>query len=813
MPEQQANQPINLSSFADWCKHKNRLTREARHTVEMLLEIAGTSDCDEAQKVLLNLTELHLNENQITDINPLSGLTNLTELSLGKNQITDITGLSALTNLTSLGLGDNQITDITSLSGLTNLTKLSLEYNQITDITSLSALTNLTELNLDSNQITDITSLSALTNLTELYLNNNKITDITSLSALTNLAELSLEYNKITDITGLSGLTTLTELSLKYNQITDITGLSALTNLTELNLCINKITDITGLSGLTNLTELNLGKNQITDITGLLALSNLTIVDLHSNQITDISPLSAFTNLTKLYILDNQISDITGLSALTNLTELDLYNYQISDITWLSALTNLTKLNLGNNQITDITSLAALTNLTWLRLGDNQITDITSLSALTNLTELNLGNNQITDITSLSGLTNLTDLDVGDNQITDITSLSGLTNLTRLNLDCNQITDITSLAALTNLRNLSLRDNQITYFNLSSELRQKYLTLSTAPIDAQKATETVKKIYAAIGREAPQVIVGSSPQVASIKLPKQLKISWISQLQKWEIGVKNIVRRNRLLDELFQWVDVGFSGQVWRDALGYETRLEQSADDILDSEFHDLVENYRESLGGDIMAEPYYVSALTPTDMVKEIHWTEFLIANFGITLDQKAQELLRCKQQLFEECGWILPFEKICIICDRPLHLRFDAENRLHAEGEPAIAFADGYSLYFHHGVKLPEKYGKVHSDLWQAEWLLSESNAELRRVLIERIGYDRICQQLHAVELDGWQEYTLLKIDNADVEPIYLLKMTCPSTGFIHALRVPPDVRSALDAIRWVNWDIDPEEFSVQT
>jgi internalin A len=323
----------------------------------------------------------------------------------------------------------------------------------------------------------------------------------------------------------------------------------------------------------------------------------------------------------------------------------------------------------------------------------------------------------------------------------------------------------------------------------------------------------VKKIYAAIGREAPQVIVCSSPQVASIKLPKQLKISWISQLQKWEIGVENIVRRNRLLDELFQWLDLGCSGQVWRDALGHERRLEQSADNILDSEFQGLVENYRESLGGDIMAELYYVSPLTPTDMVEEIHWTEFLIAKFGIDLDQKAQELLRCKQQLFEDCGWIFPFENICLVCDRPLHLGFDAENRLHAEGEPAIAFADGYSLYFHHGVKLPEKYGKVHSDLWQAEWLLSESNAELRRVLIETIGYDRICQQLQAVELDGWQEYTLLKIDNADVEPIYLLKMTCPSTGHIHALRVPPDVRSAKEAIRWVNWDIDPEEFSVQT
>ncbi|WP_277883476.1 hypothetical protein [Nostoc sp. FACHB-110] len=41
----------------------------------------------------------------------------------------------------------------------------------------------------------------------------------------------------------------------------------------------------------------------------------------------------------------------------------------------------------------------------------------------------------------------------------------------------------------------------------------------------------------------------------------------------------------------------------------------------------------------------------------------------------------------------------------------------------------------------------------------------------------------------------------------------MTCPSTGRIHTLRVPPKIISARVAIRWINWDIDPEDFSVQT
>jgi len=150
----------------------------------------------------------------------------------------------------------------------------------------------------------------------------------------------------------------------------------------------------------------------------------------------------------------------------------------------------------------------------------------------------------------------------------------------------------------------------------------------------------------------------------------------------------------------------------------------------------------------------------------------------------------------------------------DRPIKLSFDEDYRLHAEAEPAIQLADGYSLYSHHGVTLPEKYGTLHPHQWQAQWLLEEDNAELRRLLIQVIGYARVCQELQAQQLDFWQEYTLLKIDNdVDIEPIYLLKMTCPSTGFVHALRVPPDMKSAREAIRWVNWGIDPEEFGVQT
>lgn len=170
--------------------------------------------------------------------------------------------------------------------------------------------------------------------------------------------------------------------------------------------------------------------------------------------------------------------------------------------------------------------------------------------------------------------------------------------------------------------------------------------------------------------------------------------------------------------------------------------------------------------------------------------------------------------QALVQNCGYIFPYQKICFICDRPRILSLDSQYRLHAEGSPALQFADGYSYYAYHGIRLPEEYGKIHPKDWQAEWLLAEKNAEVRRAIVRGIGYARLCQELQAVEIDSWREYALLEIKSGrDFEQIYLLKMTCPSSGDIHVLRVTPNMRQAREAIKWINWGIDPEEFLVET
>ena len=183
-------------------------------------------------------------------------MTQLEQLGLWKNQIADLTGLENCTNLTELYLDDNNISDISSLSGLIQLEKLGLGRNQITDVSALTNLTSLSELDLSRNQITNILSLSGLTQLQKLSFGGNQITDVSALTNLTSLSELYLWGNPITNISPLSGLTQLQKLNLWRNQVDSAAALSGLVELRQLSLSYNRISDISPLTGLTNLEDL-----------------------------------------------------------------------------------------------------------------------------------------------------------------------------------------------------------------------------------------------------------------------------------------------------------------------------------------------------------------------------------------------------------------------------------------------------------------------------------------------------------------------------------------------------------------------------
>jgi hypothetical protein len=336
--------------------------------------------------------------------------------------------------------------------------------------------------------------------------------------------------------------------------------------------------------------------------------------------------------------------------------------------------------------------------------------------------------------------------------------------------------------------------------------REKWrkIALSTERIDREKAAEAVKAAYSLFGTHQPEIIFCSSPNQALNFITDEPYIDKLNE-------VYNLIRRalrHELIDNQLELLSSQLSNTLTKKLRG---NLTESLINQINLEVDNLVIQELDNSVIDYLSEPVDHIIIQAKIWACYCSCIDFLLDVLKLYYCEIKWDIL---QLIVKNSELVIPLKNIAFICDRPTKLLFDNQNRLHAEAEPAIEYADGFKVYTHHGIWLPEKYGKLPIQQWQAQWLLEEDNAELRRILIQIIGYERICEELQVIEIHSWHEYTLLRIKgDVDVEPILLLKMTCPSTGHIHILRVPPNVTNAREAIRWVNWGIDPKEFAVQT
>lgn len=96
----------------------------------------------------------------------------------------------------------------------------------------------------------------------------------------------------------------------------------------------------------------------------------------------------------------------------------------------------------------------------------------------------------------------------------------------------------------------------------------------------------------------------------------------------------------------------------------------------------------------------------------------------------------------------------------------------------------------------------------------ILNTENVELRRVLIEQIGYETFLQQVGGIirdrDRDVGGDRQLVCIPFDDDEPLMMLKVICPSTGHLHVLRVPPDMSSCHQAAAWVAGFDNPDDYT---
>ncbi|CAL5995631.1 Rab2a [Hexamita inflata] len=201
------NQKIDISSISELISLRNLVIRSVLLTdmtplikIHLLtLDISHNNVNISQLKLMSSLTHLNLRECQISDIVSLEGLLNLQDLNVSGNPLSNILPLKNLTELISLDLSCCKIEDLSALKNLRKLENLNIFTNSIVDISSLQNIKSLRTLDASQNQILSIYVLKNLKNLQIVRLESNKIIYINTLQVLTQLNELTLSGNQILD--------------------------------------------------------------------------------------------------------------------------------------------------------------------------------------------------------------------------------------------------------------------------------------------------------------------------------------------------------------------------------------------------------------------------------------------------------------------------------------------------------------------------------------------------------------------------------------------------------------------------------------
>lgn len=141
---------------------------------------------------------------------------------------------------------------------------------------------------------------------------------------------------------------------------------------------------------------------------------------------------------------------------------------------------------------------------------------------------------------------------------------------------------------------------------------------------------------------------------------------------------------------------------------------------------------------------------------------------------------------------AWVSPARVLCL---EPPRTRFDRNGRLHAEHGPAVMW-NGEHHYFWHGVRVPVNV-ILAPDSLQLQDVVMEKNAEVRRVMLERVGRDRLASHGVALHREGGRVLRCVPIGNR--EALVFLEVSCPSTGRVYHLQVPPTMQTCGEAVAW--------------
>jgi hypothetical protein len=171
------------------------------------------------------------------------------------------------------------------------------------------------------------------------------------------------------------------------------------------------------------------------------------------------------------------------------------------------------------------------------------------------------------------------------------------------------------------------------------------------------------------------------------------------------------------------------------------------------------------------------------------------------IGLAEETKKLTGLKK-ITENAGWFLPHKKICWVSERHNVLNRNDLGQLHKGDGPAVQYPDGWSIYALNGIRMKPEYVLTPASKLDCQLILKETNADIRRELIRKVGIERMLSVLPNKKLDAVGNYELYSIKLSDeVSDARYLKMLNPSIGVFHLEGVAPECDTVEKSLNWRN------------
>lgn len=342
--------------------------------------------------------------------------------------------------------------------------------------------------------------------------------------------------------------------------------------------------------------------------------------------------------------------------------------------------------------------------------------------------------------------------------------------------------------------------------------------LSTAPADRLAAKDAVSELYRLLNCPPPRIVWVPSPadavreaglEIRSTLAPRILLTAFSSlarMTNRWRIPLAELAQSAR--QEPLQPDDAFRLASAIADASPFELRFRRGNEDV-------IVRHIARMVAG---APAFARSRMSPISAFLRGAMAPGIPAIIDVISEvlmiPEASQLVPLAA-LARSCGFCLPLEKTCFLCERPEFIRLDEQGQLHADAAPAVAWPGGaMPMWYWHGIDVaPHVLAPVNT--MTASSIRRERSSIQRDIMIERFGLEAFIREAGTpVQRDEsgvlWMVRSPLR--RREVTVVEVTNGTAEADGsFRHYfLRVPNLIRTARGAVAWT-YGLTAEEYKV--